>query len=288
MEEIIQTNKISNGVNKTILITISFIFILIAGVLFFFFAKPEEPKVILKKGINITYPEANGQISSPVKITGYINGDGWIPFEGQAGLVKLLDSDGREIGSSILNIPGDWMKLPVDFEAELEFSAVKDEIGTLLFLNENPIGMPENNKELRLPVGIIGTKGETIKVKVYYNNSKMDPEFSCNKVFPIEKEIVKTWTVGRAALQELLSGPTNTEKEQGYFSSINPGVKIHELAIENGVATVDFDEQLEYQVGGSCRIAAIRAQITETLKQFPTVEEVIISINGRTEDILQP
>jgi len=35
-------------------------------------------------------------------------------------------------------------------------------------------------------------------------------------------------------------------------------------------------------------VTAIRAQITETLKQFPTVENVVISIDGRTEDILQP
>ena len=34
--------------------------------------------------------------------------------------------------------------------------------------------------------------------------------------------------------------------------------------------------------------AAIRVQITETLEQFPTVDSVIISIDGRTEDILQP
>jgi spore germination protein GerM len=45
---------------------------------------------------------------------------------------------------------------------------------------------------------------------------------------------------------------------------------------------------LEFQVGGSCRVAAIRAQITDTLKQFPPVDEVIISIDDRTEDILQP
>lgn len=65
-------------------------------------------------------------------------------------------------------------------------------------------------------------------------------------------------------------------------------MKIQKLTIENNVARVDFDKQLEYQVGGSCRVAAIRAQITQTLKQFPTVKEVIISIDGRTEDILQP
>jgi len=129
---------------------------------------------------------------------------------------------------------------------------------------------------------------ETIKVKVYFNNDEMDPEFSCNKVFPVEREIPKTQAVARAGLEELLKGSTEEEKEQGFFTSINPGVKIQSLVIENGLAKVDFDEQLEFQVGGSCRVAAIRAQITETLKQFSTVNSVIISIDGRTEDILQP
>ena len=129
---------------------------------------------------------------------------------------------------------------------------------------------------------------EYMTVKVFFNNSEMDPEFSCNKVFPTEREILKTEAVGRAALIELLKGLTEAEKAQGFFTSINPGVKIQQLTIENGVAKVDFNEQLEFQVGGSCRVSAIRAEITQTLKQFPTVNSVIISINGRTEDILQP
>lgn len=78
------------------------------------------------------------------------------------------------------------------------------------------------------------------------------------------------------------------KKNQGFFTSINPGVKIQNIVIENGIAKVDFDEQLEFQVGGSCRVSAIRAQIIQTLKQFPTIKEVLISINGRIEDILQP
>jgi len=85
-----------------------------------------------------------------------------------------------------------------------------------------------------------------------------------------------------------LKGPAETEKTQDFFTSINSGVKVRELIIENGVAKIDFNEQLEFQVGGSCRVSAIRAQITETLKQFPTVKSVIISIDGRSEDILQP
>lgn len=128
----------------------------------------------------------------------------------------------------------------------------------------------------------------TTTVKIFFGNSEFDPEFSCNKVLPAERVINKTQTPARKSLELLLGGPTNSEKEQGYFTSINSNVKIQKLTIENGVAKVDFDKQLEFQVGGSCRVSAIRAQITETLKQFPTVESVVISIDGRTEDILQP
>ncbi len=130
--------------------------------------------------------------------------------------------------------------------------------------------------------------GDLMTIKVYFNNSKLDPEFSCNVVFPVDREIVKTKAVAGAALEELLKGSTEEEKAQGFFTSINPGVKIQKLAIENKTASVDFDKQLEFQVGGSCRVSAIRAQIMETLLQFPTVKNVIISIDGRTEDILQP
>lgn len=138
------------------------------------------------------------------------------------------------------------------------------------------------------PKPTTGCETEIMKIKVYFNNSKLDPEYSCNKVFPIEREIIKTSAVARAALEELLKGPNEKEDAEGFITNINPGVKIQKLTIENGTAWVDFDEQLEYQVGGSCRVAAISAQITQTLKQFPSVKNVIISINGETEEILQP
>ena len=65
-------------------------------------------------------------------------------------------------------------------------------------------------------------------------------------------------------------------------------MNVNSLIIEDDIVKVDFDEQLEYQIGGSCRVMAIRSQITGTLVQFSEINNVIISINGRTEDILQP
>jgi spore germination protein GerM len=129
---------------------------------------------------------------------------------------------------------------------------------------------------------------ELATIKVFFNNNNFDPEFSCNKVFPVERSALKAGELEKTALLELLNGPTQSDATQGFFTSINSGVKINNLSIVRGKAMVDFDERLEFQVGGSCRVTAISAQIRETLMQFPNVKEVIISINGRTEDILQP
>jgi len=234
--------------------------------------------------IQITKPRPNETIQSPLEIKGEARGY-WF-FEASFP-VRLVEENGRELGRGIAQALSDWMTEDfVPFETVLEFEVPETDKGVLILEKDNPSGLPENADELRIPVRF--NPAETIKVKVYFNNDRMDPEFSCNKVFPVERKIPKTQAVARAALEELLKGSTEAEKNQGFFTSINPGVKIQKLTIENGVAKADFDEQLEFQVGGSCRVAAIRAQITETLKQFPTVDNVIISIDGRTEDILQP
>jgi hypothetical protein len=125
-------------------------------------------------------------------------------------------------------------------------------------------------------------------IKVFFNSSTLDPENSCIAVFPVDRIVAKTESIGKTALNVLLEGQSYVESKQGYASNINMGVKLNSLSIDNGIAKCDFDEQLEAQIGGACKVSAIRAQITKTLMQFPTVKSVIISINGRTEDILQP
>lgn len=127
-------------------------------------------------------------------------------------------------------------------------------------------------------------------VKVYFNNPKIDPnwDFECSNVLAVERTIPKTESVAAAALTELLKGPTDSEKAKGYMSNINTGVKVQSLSVKDGLAKIDFNEQLQFQVGGSCKTSAIIAQIKQTLKQFSSVKEVVISINGQTEDILQP
>jgi hypothetical protein len=234
--------------------------------------------------IQITSPVSGQSITSPLVIEGKARGF-WY-FEAVFP-VMLADSRNNIIARGLATAKSDWMTEDfVPFSTKLEFTPDYGNSGTLIVHNNNPSNNTENNREKRIPVFF--AQKETILVQVYFVNTKLDPNFMGEKVFPVQRSIPKTQAVARSALEELLKGPTQQEQGAGYSTSINSDVKIQKLSIVDGTARVDFDSQLEFQVGGSARVGAIRAQITQTLEQFKTVQNVIISIDGRTEEILQP
>ena len=245
----------------------------------------ENPDII------VDYPEKNQVISSPLLIEGKARGT-WF-FEASFP-IKLFDENNFLLGITVAQALGNWMTEDfVQFSATLPLAVSSTKKGVLILEKDNPSGLPENADELRVPVVFKEVTEETkekMVVKISLSDSRFvnEPYFDCSKTIALEREVPKTKGVARAALEALLRGATKEEINQGFVSNINSGVRIQSLTIKDGLAKVDFDEQLEFQVGGSCRVAAIRAQITETLKQFSTVNSVIISIDGRTEDILQP
>jgi spore germination protein GerM len=132
-------------------------------------------------------------------------------------------------------------------------------------------------------------QAETMTIRVFFSNRYEDPDaLYCDKVYFAEREIEKTQAPIYGSLKEILKGPNETEREGGFFTNINEGVAIQSFNIKNGIVEINFNEKLEEGVAGSCRVQAIRAQITETLKQFPEIDDVIIAINNETENILQP
>jgi hypothetical protein len=128
-------------------------------------------------------------------------------------------------------------------------------------------------------------------IKIYFNNNKLDPEISCNKVFPVERKLIINDDFDRTVrlvLEQLLFGPNQTEIADSYSTSLPVNVKINKTNLVEGELTVDFDNQLQAGIGGSCRVSAIRTQITKTLMDLPGVDSVLISIDGNINDILQP
>ena len=241
--------------------------------------------------IKIDNPRPNQEIESPLFVKGEARGN-WY-FEASFP-IKLFDDNGFLLGVIPAQALGDWMTEDfVAFSATLSFAVPSTPKGRLVLEKDNPSGLPENSDELIIPVyfkEVPEIPEELMTAKIFLSDSRFvnEPYFDCSRTIVAERQVPKTKAVAGAALEALLRGAIQEEINQGFVSNINSGVRVQKLIIENGTAKVDFDKQLEFQVGGSCRVAAIRAQITETLKQFPTVKGVIISINGRTEDILQP
>ncbi|HSR89426.1 MAG TPA: Gmad2 immunoglobulin-like domain-containing protein [Candidatus Udaeobacter sp.] len=104
-------------------------------------------------GLVVDTPKVNALVSSPLIVSGYVEGkNSWGGFEGQAGTVKLVDSNGKFLAMDVLKATTDWTKRPTSFTASLNFAAPQTTNGALVFRNENPTGNPEFDREFRLLV----------------------------------------------------------------------------------------------------------------------------------------
>ncbi|HLC70000.1 MAG TPA: Gmad2 immunoglobulin-like domain-containing protein [Patescibacteria group bacterium] len=237
--------------------------------------------VTILKEVNIfvTEPKPGDEIGLPVTIKGEAR-----VFENTFNY-RIKDKNGKILWESFGMTEAPDAGIFGAFTVETNYSKPATEEGTIEVFEYSPKDGGEENMVI-VPVRF--AKVEEMVVKVFLSNRKSDPNFlDCGKVSAVLRRVPKTTGVARAALEELLRGVARNEAELGYFSNIPFRVSIKSLVVENGVAKVDFSKELE-PAGGSCLVTAIRAQIEQTLKQFPTVTAVEISINGNKEDILQP
>lgn len=86
----------------------------------------------------------------------------------------------------------------------------------------------------------------------------------------------------RGAIEELLKGPTSEEKRNG-FRSLESAAEfdIGSLKIANGTARVNFVASRTWAGwAGDLAPTRFRKAVELTLKQFPNVRRVIVSLNG--------
>jgi hypothetical protein len=129
------------------------------------------------------------------------------------------------------------------------------------------------------------------KLKIYFSNKNQDPQgLNCQQTYPVIRKIPKGVSTVDAALNLLLNGPLKEEINQGYFTSLPENINVKLISLDNktGKLTVDFDQSLMAGVGGSCRVAAMKSQLINTLTQFNNVKQAIITINGQTEGVFEP
>lgn len=93
-------------------------------------------------------PNNNDIINSPITIIGQIPGN-WA-VEGDF-MAYVKDSDGNNIGESIVKINGDWTATDlVPFSTTISFDG--SGAGTVVLQKDNPSGLPENDDQVVLNV----------------------------------------------------------------------------------------------------------------------------------------
>jgi len=134
-------------------------------------------------------------------------------------------------------------------------------------------------------------KADAIKVNLYFLRS--DEKCLIIELVPIEcvieNDVVEKAV--RTTLEKLFKGPTEEEKERlDLWTAIPEGTKVNTVRKVNKTIFVDFSGELQNYGGGSLNVLCIRGQIEKTLEQFPSIEEIVITVDGKSEmdGILQP
>ena len=105
--------------------------------------------------------------------------------------------------------------------------------------------------------------------------------FSRNgKLFVTERTVPATATVGRAALDGLLTGPSAAEYAAGLRSQIPAVTTLRGVRISAGTATVDLSSSFGSAASPPAMPLRI-AQVVYTLTQFPAVTGVRFEVNGQ-------
>lgn len=134
--------------------------------------------------------------------------------------------------------------------------------------------------------------GKSISAKIFFANSNKDPDVLKPEVtYPVEIPIKtgnKEETI-RAIVEELIKGPPDSYKREGYYTTLPPETAVNSIREEDDTIKVDFNDRIN-EGGGSCTMDQRRSQIENTLMNVPqySVKKVIISVNGDTQNVLQP
>lgn len=165
---------------------------------------------------------------------------------------------------------------------ELVTQAITPHIIEITIENNKVVSAIADGRYNEIKKELIISVPETEIINIFFLDAMSEQE----ELVRIEKEV--SVASPQVAIEKLLEGPSAKEAENGIFSMINPGTVLYDLTIKDGVATIDFNQKLQENIAGSAKVTTIRKQIEETLLQFEEIESVIISIDGNTEEILQP
>ncbi|MDA8216718.1 MAG: GerMN domain-containing protein [Dehalococcoidales bacterium] len=239
------------------------------------------PTPSAEQPIVVAEPRPDQAVQSPLRVAGQAR-----VFEANV-RIEVVDAQGKVVYSGFTTATAGAPEIG-SFDTEVSFDP-PSQAGrgfVRVFATSPRDGSRVGLVEIPVNLSASGSAGQSapLQIQVYFTKAAGNDV----NVVPVSRTVPHTLAVGKAAISELLKGPTEEEKESGLTTVIPTGAQLNSLKIENGTAYADFNAALGAQVSGSLAVATIRRQITQTMQQFSTVQQVAISIDGKSEDILQP
>jgi hypothetical protein len=218
--------------------------------------KPDE-KPWVSLDIEFDKDLSNELLTSPFEVTGRV------AAPNAFGKWQLKDANGALLESGMVPSDDEGMFTLRSFI----LTVPKTSTGTLEIGNTK---IP-----VRLPQGAM-----TAKIFLAGYNMECDVAWSANV------PIVRSNLPVEATLRALLAAERRLPEG---LNNIPEGTRLVSIKVSGGTATVVFSPELQNYGGGSCNVQAIRSQIEQTLKQFSSIKNVVISVVGKTAaETLQP
>ncbi len=240
--------------------------------------------------ITVTSPLPGSSLESALTITGKARGY-WF-FEASFP-VRALDKDGNTLALAPAQAIGDWMTTEhVPFSVTLQIPESYAGPITLVLANDNPSGLPENDRSISFKVNKqVTTTTATSSIKLYYYNPALDQGVGgvqCTEkgLVAVDRIIPRTISPIQDAVRALIKGElTASEKARGLETEYPlEGFALVGASLSNGELTLIFDDPKSKAIGGSCRTAILWRQIEATAKQFKEVK----TVKFLPEDLFQP
>lgn len=225
--------------------------------------------------ICINKEDMNAKAANPIVIRG-----SGIAFENTISW-ELHDGYGVFISRGFTTADAPDVGQPGNFEVKTFLPvSVKTATGTLrVFESSAKDGLPIHVVEVPLNL-----QTKTMPVSFYYSDEKAAAAGDCTQVKKVVTQIPYSTKPIEATLRSFLSMAFTD------YSSLLDEDTIKTVVLKNGVLTLTMNNRFGYLVGGgSCKVAAVRAELEAVAKQFPSVKSVVIQEEGKTpEETLQP
>lgn len=130
-------------------------------------------------------------------------------------------------------------------------------------------------------VGFLLINGEKTtdknSVSVYFIKNSGDTEF---KITPVKRKLSDEKTKISIAVEELLKGPTEKEKKQGFFTEIPSETKL--LGIKETEEKIKINISEDFESGGGSTSMDIRLkQLIKTVNSAEKVKPVYLELDGK-------